>query len=181
MKSLKSLTASIVAGVFALAGACAILPACTSTGSDSTLSSVNTKIEAFLGKLATAAATAWVNGGSTAASSAISTAVSNAQTSGDIDSTEASLITTAAPVLVSLIDSLAAQAVASSSTSSATAETATTATAATDSSSKALVVKTRAVVSKDVLASELAAKIKVKLSELIAALKAGKSISPAKA
>jgi hypothetical protein len=120
-------------------------------------STLDEKLGATLGKIATAAADAWANGGSTAASSAISQYVSAAQSSGELDGTEASAITAATPVLVSFLDSLAAQYAGGSATSTPTS----------DSTSKGVAIQSRALVERELLVSELAAKLKAKLAELL--------------
>lgn len=103
MKSLKSLTASIIAGAFALAGACVILPACSSTASEGISTAINS--------LSTAIAAAVENG--TAAQ-----VVEQAEAAGAIDSSTADAIEAILPV-AGTVASTVASATASTSTDSA--------------------------------------------------------------
>jgi len=109
MKSIKKIMASLVAGAVAVAGICVILPACNSDGSingDAVTSALETGINAV--------ATALSN------SDNLTAAVTAAQNSGYIDSSTASLISAAIPIVASLSDSVA-DATATTSTSTDTA------------------------------------------------------------
>lgn len=95
MKSLKSLTATIIAGALAVAGACVILPACTSTGSIDT-AAIQEGASALNGVVNELTESGNV--------SAITEALTAA---GVIDSTQAAEITAIAAVANSVSDSLA--------------------------------------------------------------------------